>query len=137
MAQCAAAYRQAPHHVLLHHVRRYTHAFCNLLVAQSIAVLHDQNGACVLWQRRQLRGLEHSLLGAREESAARAAGAIAQLGNLGTTTGTPLLAFLVDLQFASLVTLLRRVTDGAYAPMQVQLTRLFLRWQMLSAMRSM
>ena len=32
-------------------------------------------------------------------------------------------AFLVDLQFASLVTLLRRVTDGAYAPMQVQLTR--------------
>lgn len=31
--------------------------------------------ATVFWQRRQLRGLEHSLLGAREESAARAAGA--------------------------------------------------------------
>ncbi|WLH78841.1 transporter substrate-binding domain-containing protein [Pseudomonas sp. FP2335] len=29
----------------------------------------------LFWQRRQLRGLEHSLLGAREESAARAAGA--------------------------------------------------------------
>lgn len=32
-------------------------------------------------------------------------------------------AFLVDLQFAGLVTLLRRVTDGAYSPMLVQLTR--------------
>jgi len=32
-------------------------------------------------------------------------------------------AFLVDLQFGGLVTLLRRVTDGAYAPMLVQLTR--------------
>jgi PAS domain S-box-containing protein len=31
--------------------------------------------AALFWQRRQLRGLEHSLLGAREESAARAAGA--------------------------------------------------------------
>lgn len=31
--------------------------------------------------------------------------------------------FLVDLQFAGLVTLLRRVTDGAYSPMLVQLTR--------------
>lgn len=35
-------------------------------------------------------------LNAQPEDQARAAGAIAQLGNLGTTTGTPLLAFLMQ-----------------------------------------
>ena len=35
------------------------------------------------------------------EDRARAAGAIAQLGNLGTTTGTPLLAWLVSQAGAS------------------------------------
>ena len=40
-----------------------------------LALLLLASLAVVFWQRRQLRGLEHSLLGAREESAARAAGA--------------------------------------------------------------
>ena len=35
-------------------------------------------------------------LNPRAEDRARAAGAIAQLGNLGTTTGTPLLAYLMQ-----------------------------------------
>lgn len=35
-------------------------------------------------------------LNPRPEDRARAAGAVAQLGNLGTTTGTPLLAFLME-----------------------------------------
>jgi len=55
-----------------------------LMVAASLGIVQGASFAAI------------PQLNPRPEDRARAAGAIAQLGNLGTTTGTPLLAYLVE-----------------------------------------
>ena len=59
-------------------------ATCALMLASAMGIVQGASFASI------------PQLNATSEARARAAGAIAQLGNLGTTTGTPLLAFLLQ-----------------------------------------